>query len=144
MFQYILFQSLLVPQKKESIKLLETSSGHFKRPGNSLPPPVSRTLFIEMVNTAICLPLRPLQRKIKERLILNHISFIISRLFCCCWAATVNDLSEINQTSEVCKFTVQVQIYLKEVLRFQEISWNMARGFILYNIFFINEVILYN
>lgn len=95
-------------KKKKYIKLLEMSTGHFKHPGNSLPPPVSHMRFIEMVNTAISLPLPPLQRKIKERLIWNHISFIISCLFCCCWAATVNDLSEINQNvtfaSSPCKY----------------------------------------
>lgn len=43
----------------------------------------------------------------------------------------VNELSEITQNSEVCMLSGQVHIYLKEVLDFQEINLNLAKGFIL-------------
>lgn len=63
--EYSLSKSPNTTKKKKCIKLLEMSTGHFKHPGKSLPPPVSHTHFTEMVNTAISLPLPPLAKKNK-------------------------------------------------------------------------------
>lgn len=92
--------------KNKYIKFLEMTSGYFKCSGNSLPPLVSWRWWLQLFPF-------PLAKK-KKRLIWNHISSIISsiisHLSCCCWDATVNELSEVTQNNEVCKFSVQVHI----------------------------------